>query len=70
MVSHFEAMTPGMEAKLNPGYRLLASREKFEYSELMKEIQEIGVNLGQSVVAVRKENIKNDRVLIHHNKLW
>ena len=56
MINHFEALTPGMRAKLDPKYRILKSRENADYSELIRELLQSNHNNDSPFTADKKTN--------------
>jgi len=53
--SHFETMSSGMEAKLNPRSRILKNDEHDDYSRTMRELDEIGSSMGLHPLRSRRK---------------
>ena len=56
MTSHFETLTPGMKAKLNPGHRILRSNKNADSLKMMGELFQINHDMKLPLTMARKVN--------------
>ena len=54
MSIHFETLSPGMKAKLDPTYRILQSQELTDYPAKMKELLQSSLSAHLSSAIERK----------------
>ena len=55
MSIHFETLSPGMKAKLDPTYRILQSQEFTDYLAKMKELLQSSLSAHLSSAVERKK---------------
>ncbi len=70
MMSHFETLTPGMKAILDPRYRILQRHEYINYYELMMDLLQSGRNMDLPFTAVRKASDSLGRGAYGYSKLY
>ena len=53
--THFETLSSGMKAKLDPGYRIIVSRESIDYTAIRSPLQS-KLNVRLPFVSTQKRN--------------
>ena len=65
---HFETLSPGMKAKLDPTYRILQSHEFTDYPAKMKELLQSSLSARLSSAIERKKTGTVDTGEHHRSK--